>query len=47
VIDFKTGKQRKEHVQQISQYGDALIKMGYKDTEKFIFYVPERNVVKI
>lgn len=47
VIDFKTGKQRKEHRTQITQYAEVLGKMGYSDIEKYLLYVPEREVVKV
>lgn len=47
VIDYKTGKQRKEHKTQISQYADVLSKMGYSEVEKYLLYVPEMEVVKV
>lgn len=47
VIDYKTGKQRKEHKTQIAQYAEVLSEMGYEEIEKYLFYVPGREVVKI
>jgi seryl-tRNA synthetase len=45
VIDFKTGKQKPEHQDQINRYKQALIDMGYQVTKGVLIYV-ETGVVK-
>jgi ATP-dependent helicase/nuclease subunit A len=47
VIDYKTGKHKKEHAIQVIQYADALAQMGYKSVEKYLYYVPEREIMKV
>lgn len=47
VIDYKTGKHSKEHINQVKQYGDVLNKMGYTETEKYLFYITEKKIVKV
>jgi hypothetical protein len=48
VIDYKTGKRKPEHKQQIKNYGEILEQMGYKNIELNLFYInePEAEVVK-
>jgi ATP-dependent exoDNAse (exonuclease V) beta subunit len=48
VLDFKTGKPKKEQEKQILHYGKLLIDMGYKQVKKYLVFVePEINVVEI
>lgn len=47
VIDYKTGKHNKENVKQVNEYADILSNMGYTDIEKYLFYLPERKIVKV
>ncbi len=47
VVDYKTGRHHKEHETQVKQYADVLSKMGYPEIEKYLFYVPERKIVKV
>lgn len=47
VVDYKTGKQKDEHIKQISKYASTLEQMGYKPVEKYLLYVEEPNLIKI
>lgn len=47
VIDYKTGKHKKDHALQVSQYADILKDMGFMEVEKYLFYVAEREVVSV
>ena len=39
VVDFKFGREREEHLHQVSEYMDLLRKMGYPQVEGHIWYV--------
>jgi ATP-dependent helicase/nuclease subunit A len=41
VIDFKTGIEKDEHINQIVRYGEILLQMGYKNIEKYLLYIGE------
>jgi len=41
IIDYKTGKESEEHINQINQYAETLLKMGYKDIEKYLLYISD------
>jgi ATP-dependent helicase/nuclease subunit A len=47
VIDYKTGKHKKENIEQVKHYADILSMMGYIEIERYLFYVPERKIVKV
>ena len=48
VLDFKTGKPKKEQEKQISLYGKLLNEMGYKKVKKYLVFVePDVNVVEV
>jgi len=47
IIDYKTGKELKEHREQVITYSKILNDMGFNNIEKYLFYVPERKIVKI
>jgi DNA polymerase III epsilon subunit-like protein len=47
IIDYKTGGEKPAHKQQIIQYGDLLLKMGYDVTAKLLVYIEEEKVVTI
>ncbi len=44
VIDYKTGGEKAEYIQQINDYGDALTEMNYPNIRKFIVYVEDERV---
>jgi len=45
VIDYKTGLQREEDVEQINRYGEILLKMGYKIVKKYLVYFDFENEI--
>lgn len=48
VLDFKTGKPKKEQEKQISLYGKLLNEMGYKEVKKYLVFVePDVNIVEV
>jgi len=38
IIDYKTGKEEEKHIQQITNYSEALFQMGEKNIEKILIY---------
>ena len=46
VIDYKTGKAKKEHENQILNYAKALSNMGYNNVKKVLIYVNKKNRIK-
>ena len=43
LIDYKTGKEEKDHGEQLNEYGEILMQMGYKKVEKYILYINDYN----
>jgi hypothetical protein len=46
IIDFKFGKPKREHSEQLNQYKELLAEMGFSDIVANIWYVDE-NVVEV
>lgn len=44
IIDYKTGKKLKEHAVQIKLYSDILSRMGYKETEMYLYYINDNKI---
>ena len=47
VIDFKFGKQRDEHIQQVREYMDLLNDMGYNSVKGRVWYVFSNKIVEL
>jgi ATP-dependent exoDNAse (exonuclease V) beta subunit len=48
VLDFKTGKPKKEQEKQINLYGKLLKEMGFKEVKKYLVFVePDVNIVEV
>ena len=47
VIDFKTGKQKPEHQDQINRYKQTLVAMGHQVTEGVLIYVESNELVYV
>jgi ATP-dependent exoDNAse (exonuclease V) beta subunit len=47
VIDFKTGKQKPEHNDQINRYKQALIDMGYQVTKGVLIYLETGELIDV
>ena len=45
VVDFKFGREREEHLHQVSEYMDLLRKMGYPQVEGHIWYVYTNKII--
>lgn len=44
VVDYKSGKRKPEHKEQIKKYGEILAQMGFKDIEMNLFYINELEI---
>lgn len=47
IIDYKTGKEHKEHREQVTTYANVLSDMGFTSVEKYLFYMPELKIVTV
>ena len=47
VIDFKFGRQREEHHQQVREYIKLLRNMGHKNVKGYLWYVYPNKVVEV
>lgn len=47
VVDFKTGIMKESDIEQMKQYKMLLMGMGYSNVEGIIFYIKNREVVKV
>ena len=47
LIDYKTGKEDKEHVKQIKKYEDVLFQLGYKKIQGYIVYLSTGEIKKV
>jgi ATP-dependent exoDNAse (exonuclease V) beta subunit len=45
IVDFKFGEENPLYINQIRQYQNILIEMGYKNTEAFLWYVDNNKIV--
>lgn len=45
IIDFKFGEENQRYTEQVDQYRNLLIDMGYNDIEAFIWYVDKNKIV--
>lgn len=47
VVDYKTGKQEKTHIQQVENYKILLNEMGYNNIEGYLLYISNLNLIKV
>jgi ATP-dependent exoDNAse (exonuclease V) beta subunit len=47
LIDFKTGKQNRQHMQQMIKYKNAVQAMGYQDVGAFLFYLESKEIREV
>ena len=47
VIDFKTGKQKPEHIDQINRYKQTLVDMGHQVTKGVLIYLETKELVYV
>jgi ATP-dependent helicase/nuclease subunit A len=45
IIDFKFGEENPHYAEQVKQYRNLLVEMGYSDIEGFIWYVDKNKIV--
>ena len=45
IIDFKFGEENPHYLEQVDQYRNLLIKMGYKDIEAYLWYVDKNKII--
>ncbi|PHR73718.1 MAG: DNA helicase UvrD [Lutibacter sp.] len=46
IIDYKTGKSKQQHHQQLKKYSNALYEMSYEVSEIFLVYIDSKVVVE-
>lgn len=47
MIDFKTGKQKPEHFDQINRYKQSLVDMGHQVTKGVLIYLETKELVYV
>ncbi|MGL1889906.1 MAG: UvrD-helicase domain-containing protein [Reichenbachiella sp.] len=47
VIDYKTGQKSSKHKEQVQEYKDLLVQMGYKEVIGYLIYFSEPEVVAV
>ena len=47
VIDFKTGKKKPEHVDQVNRYKQTLVDMGHQVTQGVLLYIETKEIVYV
>jgi hypothetical protein len=47
VIDFKTGKKKPEHFDQVNRYKQTLVEMGHQVTQGVLLYVETKEIVYV
>ena len=47
VVDFKFGKPKEEHQEQVRGYMDLLREMGYQNITGYLWYVYPNKVVEV
>lgn len=48
IVDYKFGKKRKEHKEQLAQYANRLISTGlFNGVKAYLWYIPAREVVSV
>jgi len=47
IIDYKTGKPKEIHKQQVEKYKETLIEVGYNIEETLLIYIDSKIIIKI
>ncbi len=47
IVDYKTGKKEKKHVEQLENYKIILSQMGYTNIESYLLYIKDKELVQI
>lgn len=47
VVDFKFGTENPSHLSQVREYMDLLTRMGYPETDGFLWYVDQNKIVTV
>lgn len=47
VLDYKTGSKDEKYTDQLNQYENALIQLGYSNIEKYILYLESEDLVNV
>ena len=47
IIDFKTGAAHEVYVEQMKKYKEAVLAMGYREVEAYLFYLESKEVEKV
>ena len=47
IVDYKTGKKEKKHVEQLENYKILLCEMGYTNIESYLLYIKDKELVQV
>ena len=47
VIDFKTGKEKPDHIDQVRGYMQMLRAMGFANVSGYLWYIHHDNIVNV
>ena len=47
IVDFKFGQESPHHINQMKQYCNLLIDMGYDETEACLWYVDSNKFIRV
>jgi len=47
VVDYKSGKPNRKYINQMDKYMHALLELGYRDVEGYLYYILRGQVEKI
>ena len=47
VIDFKFGEENPDHADQVNQYRNLLLEMGYRNIEGYIWYIDKNKIISV
>lgn len=46
ILEFKTGEERSEHLEQVARYTKALVQMGYEVTDSCLLYLDKGKMLR-
>jgi ATP-dependent exoDNAse (exonuclease V) beta subunit len=47
ILDFKTGVKKASHIEQIEKYGNLLQNLGFKVSEKYLYYTQNKEIINV
>lgn len=47
IVDYKSGEQKKSHFEQLENYKNLLVEMGYSNIECYLLYIKDQELVQV